>query len=260
MTTYMDSPLGKDSPTEHARLSSIQSSIDSFTQDGIRCLTPARDWDCLELGAGAGSIAYWLAAACPQGRTVAVDIDTRYLERDSAPNLTIVRADIGDPNLTPGQFDLIHARFVLCHVSARDEVLTRAARWLKPGGWLVITDPYQLPPETSPFPVIRRLMEAYELMYRAHGADLTWVRSVPSLMAAAGLTDIGFTARPACMGNLEQDRWRVLVEQVAPSIIEAEPQMRAVIDEFRALLTEPGFVDIPQVTISVWGRASSTQQ
>ena len=52
-------------------------------------------WHCLEVGAGAGSIAKWLSARVgPAGKVVATDINTRFLNRLSLPNLEIRQHDI----------------------------------------------------------------------------------------------------------------------------------------------------------------------
>lgn len=252
--SYRTGALSKDSPTEHARLSSIQSSIDSFTTTILRGLGLAPDWDCLELGAGAGSIAYWLAEQCPRGRVQAVDSDIRYLDPSRSLNLDVVEADIADENYAPGQFDLVHARFVLCHLPARDQLITRAVTWLKPGGWLVITDPYQLPPHTSPFPLVGRLMSAYEDAYAQHGANLTWARQIPALLARNGLSAIDFTGKLGCMGNLDNDRWRPLVDQVGPTLIADNAASSRDLEDFHALLEDPTFIDIPQFTLAAWGQ------
>jgi tRNA A58 N-methylase Trm61 len=53
-------------------------------------------WRCLELAAGAGLIARWLAARCPDGQVVATDIDTSFLSGLSAPNLGVLRHDVVD--------------------------------------------------------------------------------------------------------------------------------------------------------------------
>jgi ubiquinone/menaquinone biosynthesis C-methylase UbiE len=54
-------------------------------------------WRCLEVGAGRGSMAVWLAEQVgPTGHVVATDVDTRYLERLDVPNLdrtTVVIVD-----------------------------------------------------------------------------------------------------------------------------------------------------------------------
>ncbi|GAA4294084.1 class I SAM-dependent methyltransferase [Actinokineospora soli] len=164
----------------------------------------------------------------------------------------MVRADITDPAFDPGPVDLVHARFVLCHLESRDAVLARAASWLRPGGWLVVTDPFQLPEDTAAHPVVARIMTAYRRLQA--GSDLTWVRRVPSLMGAAGLVDIEFAARPACMGNLDRDRWRPLIDQAEPALLERGLVSEADLAEFRSRLLEPAFVDVPQISLAVWGR------
>ncbi|MGX7828159.1 class I SAM-dependent methyltransferase [Actinokineospora sp. 24-640] len=232
-----------------ARLGAIAASTDGFTFGVLDALGLRPDAHCLDLGAGAGSVAAGLVERCPAGRVVAVDVDTSHLGGSPAE---VVQADITDPAFAPGAFDLVHARFVLCHLAARDEVLARAAGWLRPGGWLVVTDPFQLPEETAPFPVVARIMAAYRATQP--GADLTWVRGVPSLMGAAGLADIEFAARPACLGNLDRDRWRPLIEHAAPALLAGGMVTETDLAEFRSRLGEPAFVDIPQVSFTVWGR------
>jgi SAM-dependent methyltransferase len=68
-------------------------------------------WRCLEVGAGRGSMAAWLAErAGPAGQVVATDIDTRYLQRLGLPNLQVVQHNILDDPLDalgPGSFDLV---------------------------------------------------------------------------------------------------------------------------------------------------------
>ncbi|MBP2472856.1 SAM-dependent methyltransferase [Crossiella equi] len=256
MTRYQDSALSKDSATEHTRLTGIQNAADQGTIRTLESLGLGEDWDCLDLGAGAGSIARWLTERCPQGTVVANDIDTRYLTDLDGLGAQVHEADLTDPAYSPGRrFDLVHARYVLCHLPERDEIVARAVRWLKPGGFLVVTDPYQLPAETSPFPVVRKLMAAYEEVYRGHGADLRWARGIPALLAGHGLTEVGYTGTLGMMGNLDRDRWRPLLAQVTPAMLAKGLVTEADIAEFEALLNDPAFVDIPQFTISAWGQA-----
>ncbi|GAA1926653.1 class I SAM-dependent methyltransferase [Streptantibioticus ferralitis] len=251
---YRTGMLGKNAPQERTRLESIQQSVDSRTIAIIQDLSITPSWRCLELGAGAGSIAYWLAGRCPDGEVVAVDIDTQHLDADRAANLVVQKADIIHEDYPPASFDLIHARYLLCHLPERDEIIERAAGWLAPGGWLVIEDPYQLPADTSPFPVVQRLMAAYERKYNEHGADLTWARGVPAVLARSGLGDVGFAGNLGCMGCLDKDRWFPLINQAGPSLVADGLITETDLQQFFDLLKDPAFVDIPQVTISVWGR------
>ncbi|WP_030064134.1 class I SAM-dependent methyltransferase [Streptomyces natalensis] len=238
-------------------MKSIQTSVDAFTTGVVDGLPIEASWNCLELGAGAGSIAYWLAGRCPDGRVVAVDLDTRHLDAGQAANLEIQEADITCEDYAPGSFDLIHARYLYCHLPARDATVERAARWLAPGGWLVIEEPYHLPAGTSPFPAVQRVLAAYQRMYREHGADMTWARSLPARLARSGLSEVSFTGNLGCMGGLDKDRWRPVIAQAAPALLAEGLVTEADLSEFSGLLDDPAFIDIPQVTVSAWGRRPS---
>ncbi|MEU2715359.1 methyltransferase domain-containing protein [Streptomyces sp. NPDC007205] len=249
--------LGNDEPRERDRLESIQHSVDTFTTNILQGLPIRSTWNCLELGAGAGSIAYWLADHCPDGHVVAVDLDTRHLDGGRATNLEIQEADITRQDYTPGTFDLIHARYVFCHLSDRDEMVARAAGWLSPGGWLIIEEPYDLPADTSPFPLIQRILTAYQHSYRQNGADMTWARRLPALLARNTLTEVAFAGNLGHMGGLEKDRWRPLIDRAAPALLASGLVTDADLTEFAELLKDPAFIDIPQMTISAWGRSPS---
>ncbi|MYX08197.1 methyltransferase domain-containing protein [Streptomyces sp. SID8375] len=253
-TPYNSGLLSNDAQRERDRLESIQRSVDAFTTGVLDGLPIEASWNCLELGAGTGSIAYWLAERCPDGRVVAVDLDTRYLDAGRAANLEIQEADITRRDYAPGSFDLIHARYLFCHLPDRDEMIARAARWLSPGGWLVIEEPYHLPADTSPSPLVRRILDAYQRTYRKHGADMTWARALPSLLARNALTEVAYTGNLGCMGGLDKDRWLPLITQAAPALLADGLITEADLTEFATLLKDPAFIDIPQITISAWGR------
>jgi len=61
-------------------------------------------WRCLEIGAGRGSMAVWLAGQVGErGQVVATDIDVTYLKRLEVPHLEVRRHDIlEDPLDVPG--------------------------------------------------------------------------------------------------------------------------------------------------------------
>ena len=84
-------------------------------------------WRCLEVGAGRGSMAVWMAEQVgPGGQVVATDIDVTYLARLQVPNLEVRRHDILDDPLDalgPGSFDLVCSRLTLF--------------WLAAAAWLV---------------------------------------------------------------------------------------------------------------------------
>ncbi|MEW2260755.1 class I SAM-dependent methyltransferase [Streptomyces sp. NPDC047869] len=257
-TPYSTGMLGNSAPSERGRLESIQSSVDTFTTGILDRLPVQSSWDCLELGAGAGSIAYWLATRCPAGRVVAVDLDTHHLDAGRATNLEIQQADITGEDYAPGTFDLIHARYVFCHLPDRDEMLAKAASWLSPDGWLFIEEPYDLPAAHSSSRLVQRILAAYQQTYREHGADMTWARSLPSLLARNALTEVAYSGNLGCMGGLEKDRWAPLINRAAPALLDNGRVTDADLAEFAVLLKDPHFIDIPQITISAWGRRPTT--
>ncbi|MER0447388.1 class I SAM-dependent methyltransferase [Streptomyces sp. Edi4] len=253
-TPYSTGMLSNGAPRERDRLESIQGSVDTVTTGILDHLGVQPSWNCLELGAGAGSIAYWLAARCPDGRVVAVDLDTRHLDADRATNLEIQRADITQEGYAPGTFDLVHARYLFCHLPNRDEMITRAAGWLSPGGWLIVEEPYDLPAAHSPFPLVQRILAAYQHTYREAGADMSWARSLPSLLARNVLDEVSYSGNLGRMGGLEKDRWAPLIDRAAPALLASGLITDTDLTEFGRLLKDPEVIDIPQMTISAWGR------
>src|SRR5215469_7829387 len=122
------------------RFAGLEASFDTLTQRHLAARGLRPGWRCLEVGAGSGSVARSLASqAAPDGSVLATDIDTRWVDTGSLPNLEVIQHDIVTDPLPGGAFDLIHARLVAA---------------LKPGGWLVAEDfdsslPHCLDPATD---------------------------------------------------------------------------------------------------------------
>lgn len=235
------------------RLQVIQESMDQFTQEVLASVSPAAGGRSLEIGAGAGSIARWLATRDPAGTVEAVDITVANLQEDLPENLVVTESDISESSYQESSFDLIHARFVLSHLPNRNELVNKISGWLRPGGHLVITDPYQLPPNTSPHKVIQKVFGAYARFVAGGGMSLEWVRAVPSLLAAAGLEDVNHHARTTFLGGGEADRWAPLIEPYVEQL-QAEGVSQEDLDAFFKALQDPHVLDIPQVIITVTGR------
>jgi len=138
---------------------------------------------CLEVGAGLGSLARWMAAClAPGGFVQATEVRPELVHTisEGAPsNLEIIRHDIvTDP--PPGQdYDLIHARFVLEHLPSRDRVLRSLASMLSPGGWLVIEDALITKAILDgPAPFLAA-MRSFTRRRATMGSDYTWARNLP---------------------------------------------------------------------------------
>ncbi|MDE3724149.1 methyltransferase domain-containing protein [Nocardiopsis sp. N85] len=152
-------------------------------------------WRCLEVGAGGGGVAHWLARrVAPGGGVIATDVKPDHIA--PAEGLEVWRHDVTRDPLPEAAFDLVHSRLVLLHLPERVEVLDRLVRALKPGGVLQL-DEFDItygPSLLMPDPEARELYEEFlaakiGLMTRA-GADPAWGRNAGEAMRRAGLVDV----------------------------------------------------------------------
>jgi ubiquinone/menaquinone biosynthesis C-methylase UbiE len=177
----------------------LREAYDPMTVSRLRGTGVTAGWHCLEVGAGGGSIAVWLAGrVAPAGSVIATDIDTRQIP--AAPGLTVARHDIARDSLPDGSFDLIHARTVLCWLPEREAVVHRLVRALKPGGVLQIdeVDASHTPPLVTPDERSRAMYETYlrakAVVWATAGADGTWACRLPQAMHDAGLSGLDVTS------------------------------------------------------------------
>jgi 2-polyprenyl-3-methyl-5-hydroxy-6-metoxy-1,4-benzoquinol methylase len=127
---------------ELERLQAIERVFDPASHRRIQSTGITENWRCLEVGAGAGSIARSLATLVGNtGKVLAIDLDTRFLGNLNESNLEILEADIRQLQRDEASFDLIHARYVLIHLVDWDVALNRMLALLKPGGWFVLEEP-----------------------------------------------------------------------------------------------------------------------
>jgi SAM-dependent methyltransferase len=249
--------LGHDRPTELRRLRLRERLMDPESKRLLRARKLERGWRCLELGAGTGSLARWLARRCVEGHVVATDLDVRHLQRLRAPNLEVVRHDVVGDDFPAGSFDLVHARSLLVNVPEREEVLANIVGWLAPGGWLVLEEPAFLLHDASPHPAFRRLFDAFEAaLRRSHGADVRWAPRLPALFSAHGLDDVGIdvTSQLVGDGGPAEAIWRTAFAQARDQLLSLELISEQDLDSGLALFDEPQFLDGAMLMIAAWGR------
>lgn len=68
-------------------------------------------------------------------------------------------------------FDIVHARLLLMHVPNGKDVLERAAKLVKPGGWLMVEDFDIRSLIENSGPVVSRVIDTWNGILRARGAD-----------------------------------------------------------------------------------------
>ncbi|OJF13665.1 class I SAM-dependent methyltransferase [Couchioplanes caeruleus] len=154
---------------------------------------------CWDVGAGSGSIARWLAQRVgPHGRVLATDIKPQHVQVQD--NLEILRHDVRTDPFPPDRFDLIHARLLLMHLPAREQILGRLVEALKPGGILVVSD-WETShldlvldsPDENGTRVFQRFLETCLAGSPAVGIDPRWAARANGAMRRAGLTDVTTT-------------------------------------------------------------------
>jgi len=185
---------------EDDRLALLEQIFDPTTRRRLDFVQPG--WRCLEIGAGRGSIAAWLAEKVGvNGQVVAADLDVSLLQKLDLPHLRIVQHNIlTDPLETlgpPGSFDLVHARFLMQHLrDDQDAAIARMNQCLKPGGWILLEDTDTLSmasadpahPLSEPFD---RQMEAAARNIRALNViDATAGRALMPRLERAGFTNV----------------------------------------------------------------------
>ncbi|MEN3308467.1 MAG: hypothetical protein V7603_4669 [Micromonosporaceae bacterium] len=254
-TDYSSGALSKDTPAEFERLRLLEAWGDPDTRAVLRTIGLSPTWRCLEIGAGAGSIARWLATECHDGTVVAVDTDTRYLDGQRTDNLQWRSGDICSLDFPPGSFDLIHSRCTFCHLAERESVTAAAVRWLAPGGWLVIGDPLCMPAAGSTHEPVRRFFGALETAWRAQGTDMTWAQTLPSQLARAGLRDVAVLTKANCLG--EKGPYGQLaianIRQEGAYLVDRRLLTGRDVDAVLSLCEDPDFMDIRSMTVYAWG-------
>jgi ubiquinone/menaquinone biosynthesis C-methylase UbiE len=102
---------------------------------------------CVDLGAGSGFVTTALAPMVSS--VLAVDISAAMVRsladraaRDGLQNVSTEVSDLRGFRLPPASVDLVVSSYALHHLTNADKraLVARAARWLRPGGRLVIAD------------------------------------------------------------------------------------------------------------------------
>jgi SAM-dependent methyltransferase len=248
---------------ETRRLRSLEAEFDPGTCRLLEAIGVGEGWNSLEVGAGAGSIARWLARrSAPSGHVVAIDLDLRHMDCDGLPNLEMRRQDIVSDDVGEGVFDLVHARAVLEHVPDRQEALRRMVAAVKPGGWLLIEDTDFRASMMSLMSrymsvdseVTERVMGAFEPLYHSAGADPWYGVGLTHALRDCALEDVQGEVRARILPGGVDDLRHLTLKIVKPTMLAqglvSEPDIDRVID----LAADPGSLMPSVVLVAGWGR------
>ncbi|MGL4617970.1 MAG: class I SAM-dependent methyltransferase [Chroococcidiopsis sp.] len=181
---------------ELARLQAIERVFDPASRRRIQVTGIAANWRCLEVGAGAGSIARWMAEIVgDDGKVVAVDLNTRFIAKSNPANIEVIESDIRHLALESQSFDLIHTRYVLIHVPEFQVALAKMLDLLKPGGWIAIEEPdfsaaRAIAGNEAACQSMNRVNEAIAQMFASRGMDYAFGIRLPAIFQQMNLQDL----------------------------------------------------------------------
>lgn len=261
-TTYL---LDNTRPETEHRFVNLERLYDPTSIRTLTAVGVTDGWRCLEVGAGGGSIARWLADLVgPTGHVTATDLDVRWVDTTGTRhrgNLDVVEHDLTRDPLPDTGYDLIHARLVLMHLPDRDRVLTGLVDSLRPGGWLVVEEldpisPYQPDPATPVDHLINRVGDAFTAALERHGASNARGRWARRILADAGLVDVHNEGMVvvATGGSPAARLMQANATQVADEMITESGLTREDITRYVAALDDPQVTFFMPTFFSAYGR------
>lgn len=201
MTTAARDPstpytFDNSAPTGGRLLVALSQMFDEFTAARLTKAGTRPGARCLEVGAGAGTVAVWMAGQVgPAGEVVATDVKPQHVPEHD--RLTVLRHNVITDPLPEGKFDVIHARAVLQHLPQRREVLAKLVDALAPGGSVVIEEiearwgaAVLATPDPRAYGIFERYETAVLAALKANGNDPAWARGVHQALRDLGLTDV----------------------------------------------------------------------
>jgi SAM-dependent methyltransferase len=247
---------------ERERLAAIEAGLDPFTIECLEKIGVREGSNCLEVGAGAGSITQWLCHRVgPSGKVVATDLQTKFLEAIDAPNLEIRKHNVTKEDFEPQTFDLVMARKVLEHLRDPSAALSRMAAALKPGGWLLAEDTDLASFIRISFPHRQRFERAYGKFLKA----MTSAGFQPHLGTRLGdeLRAVGLEHVSLKGGVVEATGgsdhpclkvYRMTIQRMRERMTSAGLLTNEEVDQFLADLQSPKLHAITAIHCYAWGR------
>jgi len=184
-----------------------------------------------DIGCGTGETTRWFASQVGQrGEVAAVDfsadqlrVTRNRLDLDGHRNVRLIEASAYSTGLPKAAFDLVHCRFLLCHLERPADALQEMASLVKPGGWVVCMDfdvrGLQTYPPTACY---ERMCELIAMNGRGRKVDYEIAVKLPTMLASAGLANIDVeTFQPAYLRGEEKRLWEYTFMEASPTMVGA---------------------------------------
>ena len=231
---------------------------------------------CLDAGCGGGDVTLELAARVgPTGHVVGLDLDEEKLavaraeaERAGIRHVEYVRGDLAAATLEP-VYDVVHARFLLTHLSDPVEGAHRLAATVRPGGVLALMDiDFTSIAVHPPHPAHARFVELYVATSRARGGDPYVGLRLGELLQAAGLEDVQVRAAQAAgrrAEGLEGDvkaipalTMELIGDAAVGEGVATAEVVQATLEQLQAIAADDTTLVLLPRTIAAWARRPAT--
>lgn len=246
---------------EAERLLHLQAALDPLTIRRLATTGVGPGWSCLEVGAGRGSIARWLAeAVAPRGRVVATEIDLELLDYLNGNHIEVREHDIASDELEEGAYDLVHCRLVLLHLASPERAIERMVAALRPGGWLLIEEPVFAEPciltrDHVAAGACQRVYRAFAELLRDY-MDLDFGTTATHLISRMGLDDfyVEQTRIFSCGGKPGPITYQITMEMFREQLLMSGSVAPDDIDVASAAMLDPSFIGSSPYLFGIWAR------
>ena len=245
---------------ERIRLAGLETALDPGTHDHLTRLGIRPGWRCLEIGAGGGAVAFWLAErVSPGGVVVATDLETDFLESEAAGRigLEVMKHDVTTEQLPTG-FDLVHARWLVEWLPDKRLALTRMMEALRPGGVVLIEEPdFMTTFGTAEPPALRQVVIAAMRQLEAScPVETEYGRRAFADLTAIGLTDVHAEGRCTVVRGGSPpaaDFLRLTIAKLRDPLVDNGAVTEAQLAEALEALENPAISVLMPLTIAAWG-------
>jgi len=245
---------------ERDRLAALEGTLDSFSEACLKVIGVGPGWSCLEVGAGAGSIARSLCSMVGEkGAVVATDLETGLLAEVDAPNLEVRKHDIRKEAFPGEQYDLVHARKVLEHLPEPEVALATMCAAARPGGWILVEDADLLSiahcsgidPD-----FFRRAYRAFLRVMESNGFDPLLGLRLGDLLRAQGLFEVQMRGWTMEWSGAPPNRslYVQTFERLRDQVVDRGLLSQDEATRFLSEIQSPSFRAITGVHFAAWGR------
>jgi len=229
---------------ESLRLRLMSELLDPSSTFHLLRIGITKGWRCLEIGAGNGSLSEWMAKRVgPTGHVIASDIRTDLMEGIARDNLEVCKFDVVRDAPPGAAFDLVAIRALLHHLPERRAIVSKMARWLKPGGHLFVQEPDFYPTWTVEPAGQKNFWQRFIQWAATHQIDYYVGRKIPAWLQTEGLLNIRSEGHAILYNGGSQFAkwWDYGIREIADKLKDEGGILQATLDEFFSLYGDPTY-------------------